>query len=142
MAKRPTARKSAAPTPTPTPAAENGLADKVAIAVGSTLGRLMNRKDALLAQLSVVEEKIAKASRRASDQLKAHLPASVPGLKRARKAKKKTARPKPSRTTTPSATHGPDEATVKTRSAAKVPGTRAPRATAPMRSAPRAPSRG
>lgn len=140
MAKRPTAKKSSAPTPTA--ANENGLADKVAIAVGSTLGRLMNRKNVLLAQLSAVEAKIASASRRASDQLKASLPASMPGFKKTRKAKKATKRPRTSRTTTPRPTHGPDDATVETRRAAKAPGAGARRSTAPVRSTPRVTSRG
>src|SRR5262245_40395433 len=44
MAKRPTAKKASVPPQ----ASEEGLADKVAIAVGSTLGKLVKRKNDLM----------------------------------------------------------------------------------------------
>jgi hypothetical protein len=140
MAKRATARKQASPKPT----TANGLADKVAITFGSTLGRLMNRKNALLKQLSEVETKIASASRRAGDQLKAYLPASVPGLKGRRKTKNPaTKRPRSARPAPPSpATHGRDDATAETMRAVKTPSARARRSTAPPPSAARATRRG
>jgi len=139
MAKRATARKRSVPAPT----TADGLAEKVAVTVGSTLGRLMNQKDALLAQLSEVETKIASASRRARDQLKTYLPAAVPAGRGTRKAKKKATRPRSSGPTSPpDATHGPDAATAKTMRAAKNPDPRARRSTAPARSAPRASRRG
>jgi hypothetical protein len=130
MSKRPSAKMPSVPTPT----GEDGLADKVAIAVGSTLGRLVNQKNALLAQLSRVEAKIAKASRRAGDRLKASLPDAVPRLTSARKAKRPATRPRTARkTVAPPATHGPDPATRETVRAAKVRSAR-PRQSATTRS--------
>lgn len=139
MAKRPTARKRLSSRP----ASEDGLADKIAITVGSTLGRLVNRKNVLLAQLSKVEAKISAASRGAGDQLKAYLPTTVPRPKGTRKAKEPATRSRSSRKTPPPpATHGADDATVETMRAAKTPSARARRSTAPRRSASRATGRG
>jgi hypothetical protein len=139
MAKRATAKKRSSSRPT----TEDGLADKVAMTVGSTLGRLMNRKNALLKQLSEVEGKIASASRRASDQLKAYLPTTVPGLKGTRKGKKPATRRRSSRPAPPApATHGPDAATAETMRAVKTPSARARQSAAPPRTAARALRRG
>jgi hypothetical protein len=103
----------------------------------------MNRKDALLAQLSDVEAKIASASRRASDQLKTYLPAAVSGRKGTRKAKKPATRPRSSRPApAPPVTHGRDAATAETMRAARTPSARTHRSTAPARTAPRATGRG
>jgi hypothetical protein len=103
----------------------------------------MNRKDALLAQLSDVEEKIASASRRASDQLKAYLPDTVTGRKGARKAKKPAARPRSARPApAPPVTHGRDAATAETMRKVRTPSARAHRSTSPTRTAPRSTGRG
>jgi hypothetical protein len=110
----------------------------------------MNRKDALLAQLSDVEAKIASASRqvasagrRAGDQLKTYLPATVTGRKGTRKAKKPAARPRSARPApAPPVTHGRDAATADTMRVARTPSARAHRSTAPTRTAPRSTGRG
>jgi hypothetical protein len=139
MAKGATARKRLSSRPT----ADDGLADKIAITVGATLGRLVNRKNVLLAQLSKVEEKIASASRGAGDQLKAYLPTTFPRPKGTRKAKKPATRSRSTRPTPPPlATHGADEATAETMRAVKTPSARAHRSTAPRRSGSRATRRG
>src|SRR5262245_16778386 len=68
------------------------IAEQVAVAVGTTLGHLSNRKDALVSQLSSAEATIVDVSRRAGDRIKAYVSSSMPGVGTTRTAKPAKAR--------------------------------------------------
>lgn len=72
------------------------VADQIAEYVGRTMGELMNRRDALMKEVSGIDEQVAAVTQRLSSQLGQYLPTelpralrrSPPGTKAAEKALK------------------------------------------------------